>query len=88
MLNKQNIIICLPCKQDGDEPPENGNSHCTTTRSKTRLLALPEKERERAYGDKIADMSFVILLLGRDKSLLQWHLYITKGLGTRKICSL
>ena len=52
------------------------------------MLALPEKERERAYGDKIADMSFVILLLGRDKSLLQWHLYITKGLGTRKICSL
>ena len=52
------------------------------------LLALPEKERERAYGDKIADLFFVILLLHKDKSLLQWHLYTTKGLGTRKICSL
>lgn len=49
MLNKQNIILCLPGKQDGDERQENGNSHCTTARSKTRLLALPEKEREREH---------------------------------------
>ena len=55
MLNKQNIIICVPGKQDGDERQGNGNSHCTTARSKTRLLALPEKKRERAYGDTITD---------------------------------
>lgn len=44
------------------------------------LLALPKKERERAYGNKIADGP----LLRRHKSLLQWNLYITNGQGTSK----